>query len=245
MEREHFRILLTVCVALFVSSYVESQLINSTSPPVPPEVETHSVEPDLNKSVLLSNISLPITRLTQKPDPFEDNVCQLPKIVGPCEASISRYYFDPKSGRCELFSYGGCQGNGNNFLTLRECQRRCTCSMPEDSGLCRANFRRFFYNPINGRCEEFRYGGCGGNSNNFMSLDECQETCIQDTPAKDVCKQDRDTGPCRASVPRYYFDSSCQCCKKFIYGGCDGNGNNFQTVRQCLNKCKGKAVLNN
>ncbi|KAL3864685.1 hypothetical protein ACJMK2_006346 [Sinanodonta woodiana] len=237
MEREHCRMLLTILVAFFVSSYVEAQLINHTAPNLP-EVETLSVEPNLTKSVLLPNVSLSLTGSKQRHFPFLDNVCQLPKIEGPCKGKISRYYFDPKSERCELFQYGGCQRNGNNFLTLRQCQRRCTCSLPKDTGPCRADFRRFFYNPINGRCEEFSYGGCSGNANNFLSLDECQGACSKDTPAKDACYQEKDTGPCRASVPRYYFDSSCLCCKIFIYGGCKGNDNNFKTLRKCQSKCK-------
>ena len=44
---------------------------------------------------------------------------------GPCEALIPSFFFNPKSGRCERFNYGGCQGNKNRFRTEQECNDRC------------------------------------------------------------------------------------------------------------------------
>ena len=35
-----------------------------------------------------------------------------------------RFYFDPSSGTCRQFYYGGCEGNKNNFKTIRECEAR-------------------------------------------------------------------------------------------------------------------------
>ncbi|KAJ8383878.1 hypothetical protein AAFF_G00214480 [Aldrovandia affinis] len=51
--------------------------------------------------------------------------CSLPSTVGPCADWTSRYYYDAATSRCVHFWYGGCQGNGNNFLTREECQRSC------------------------------------------------------------------------------------------------------------------------
>lgn len=57
-------------------------------------------------------------------------ICQLPSEVGPCRASKSRYFFDTASGTCQLFTYGGCKGNANRFLTLENCQRVCETLRP-------------------------------------------------------------------------------------------------------------------
>jgi hypothetical protein len=46
--------------------------------------------------------------------------------AGPCDAAISKYYYDTKARRCKHFLYGGCQGNRNNFNTLRECEKKCS-----------------------------------------------------------------------------------------------------------------------
>ena len=51
--------------------------------------------------------------------------CHLPAEVGPCRAAIQRYYFNPDSGQCEMFVFGGCSGNANNFATLKDCENQC------------------------------------------------------------------------------------------------------------------------
>lgn len=52
-------------------------------------------------------------------------VCSLPPDSGPCEAAIRRYAFDPKTGLCLPFVYGGCQGNANNFDSPEACYGAC------------------------------------------------------------------------------------------------------------------------
>jgi hypothetical protein len=51
------------------------------------------------------------------------------------------------------------------------------CSQPVETGHCRAMFPRYAFNATSQRCEEFVYGGCSGNDNNFDSLEECQDEC--------------------------------------------------------------------
>uniref|UniRef100_A0A8D0G1M4 BPTI/Kunitz inhibitor domain-containing protein n=1 Tax=Strix occidentalis caurina TaxID=311401 RepID=A0A8D0G1M4_STROC len=47
------------------------------------------------------------------------------------------------------------------------------CYLPSVCGSCKALFRRFFFNASSQQCEEFIYGGCGGNRNNFETKGEC------------------------------------------------------------------------
>ena len=74
-------------------------------------------------------LSLPITRYCCEKHGFvldsENPVCLLPKVTGPCRAAFRRYYYNNSKKRCELFIYGGCQGNKNNFKTLGACKRTC------------------------------------------------------------------------------------------------------------------------
>ena len=44
--------------------------------------------------------------------------CVARPVTGPCLAYIPRYFYNTTSLKCELFIYGGCQGNRNNFETL-------------------------------------------------------------------------------------------------------------------------------
>ena len=36
---------------------------------------------------------------------------------------------------------------------------------------------RWGFDPQVNHCVRFRYGGCGGNSNNFISEEACEEKC--------------------------------------------------------------------
>uniref|UniRef100_A0A8D0CLL5 Amyloid beta (A4) precursor-like protein 2 n=1 Tax=Scleropages formosus TaxID=113540 RepID=A0A8D0CLL5_SCLFO len=53
-----------------------------------------------------------------------------------------------------------------------------------------------------------------------------------------VCSLAAETGPCRASMLRWYFDMSQKRCIRFVYGGCAGNRNNFDSEEYCMAVCK-------
>lgn len=162
--------------------------------------------------------------------------CLLPKEPGFCKAFFQRYYFDKSSGQCKRFIYGGCQGNGNNFLTKQECEKRCTCFFPKKTGPCKAKISRYYYNHRTGKCEKFYYGGCMGNVNNFKRIRQCDKTCPSVKP-KSICHQPKKVGPCRARIPRYFYNKRTKRCKKFYYGGCRGNQNNFKKLKECRSVC--------
>lgn len=54
---------------------------------------------------------------------------------------------------------------------------------------------------------------------------------------QDVCWADAETGPCRAMLSRWYFDREEGRCAQFIYGGCGGNRNNFESEEYCMSVC--------
>ena len=82
-------------------------------------------------------------------------VCSLPPDSGPCDAAIPRFYYDPNIGDCAEFTYGGCQGNANNFSTVEACRQACIgsadiCALPVVPGPCRGALPRWFFNSSTG-----------------------------------------------------------------------------------------------
>uniref|UniRef100_A0A8C4GWH0 Amyloid-beta A4 protein n=1 Tax=Dicentrarchus labrax TaxID=13489 RepID=A0A8C4GWH0_DICLA len=66
-------------------------------------------------------------------------------------------------------------------------------------------------------------------------IDTLGDDCV--CVLQDVCWANAETGPCRAMLPRWYFDHQEGRCAQFIYGGCGGNRNNFESEEYCLSVC--------
>ncbi|XP_067942905.1 carboxypeptidase inhibitor SmCI-like [Watersipora subatra] len=160
-------------------------------------------------------------------------MCTMKADSGPCLSYVQRYYYNEDKQRCEMFVYGGCLGNTNNFRTKYECENSCMnqCSRPLNVGYCSARLPRYYYNSATGRCQLFYYGGCGGNTNNFMTMQECQASC------DNTCVLPQEKGSCIGAVARWYHNSETNNCEVFIFSGCGGNANNFLTKDACEEQC--------
>ena len=55
-------------------------------------------------------------------------------VIGMCRAAIPRFYFNIDTGKCEMFTWGGCGGNLNKFPDEESCMELC-------AGLTRADVR--------------------------------------------------------------------------------------------------------
>ncbi|XP_074067263.1 protein AMBP [Macrotis lagotis] len=111
----------------------------------------------------------------------KEDFCYLKKDVGPCLGMINRYFYNVSSMTCEIFHYGGCLGNGNNFNTEKECLQTCrieaACRLPITPGPCRGISHLWAFDASQGKCVPFIYGGCQGNGNKFYTEKECKEYC--------------------------------------------------------------------
>ena len=134
--------------------------------------------------------------LAHKPGINEDK-CGGPVIIGHCRSRMEKYYYDAATGLCNKFYYSGCGGGDNMFDTMAQCSQVCVqppqasratvsqdlfvsdpCRQRQEVGPCRAAKPRWFFNQEIGACEQFLFGGCRGNDNNFLSQDECEERCV-------------------------------------------------------------------
>ncbi|XP_023278822.1 tissue factor pathway inhibitor-like isoform X2 [Seriola lalandi dorsalis] len=132
---------------------------------------------------------------------------------------------------------GSCRGHGQDGAQPELFIFNELCALKDEPGPCKAIKDRFFFNVDTGLCELFEYGGCGGNDNNFETLESCEEMCVV-SEDKNPCHLPEAPGPCRGLVKRYFFDSKTQQCKHFFYGGCFGNANNFRSMARCQAKCQ-------
>jgi len=193
------------------------------------------------------------------------NICVLPKEPGNCKGTFPRWYFDTKQHKCLKFVYSGCLGNANNFESENECNENCfswgddylippprireqnSCNSEPDAGPCRASMPRYYFDKNDKSCKTFLYGGCDGNRNNFVTERDCFAAC-GDRPTlvienrmeedSDICDLEPETGTCRGSFERYYYNSASGECEAFEYGGCDANANNFEDKETCEMRCK-------
>jgi len=61
------------------------------------------------------------------------------------------------------------------------------------------------------------------------------------SPGGEACTAPAVTGTCEAYFERWYHDVTTGLCRPFVYGGCDGNANNYETFEQCQKACPGGA----
>ncbi|KAH8412107.1 hypothetical protein KR222_011069, partial [Zaprionus bogoriensis] len=54
------------------------------------------------------------------------------------------------------------------------------------------------------------------------------------------CLQPLETGPCRMSLDRFYYNKDKKVCEPFKYGGCKGNDNRWGFRQMCEEACVGK-----
>ena len=120
----------------------------------------------------------------------DENICDLPPIMpGPmgCLGFARKWTHSRAEGACVPYVYGGCRGTENLFDSEAECEARCpgragspaaaACHLPLSVGPCKAMQPSYGFSRESGRCEQFLYGGCGGNANRFASLEDCVGVC--------------------------------------------------------------------
>lgn len=56
-------------------------------------------------------------------------------------------------------------------------------------------------------------------------------------PLAAACSLSTDRGPCHNFTAHWYYDVNYGGCSRFWYGGCEGNGNRFDSKEECEAVC--------
>lgn len=54
-----------------------------------------------------------------------EDICGLAEVRGSCRAMLTRFRYDSKLKKCIMFHFGGCDSNGNNFVSEDKCNEFC------------------------------------------------------------------------------------------------------------------------
>lgn len=111
-------------------------------------------------------------------------IISAPSVFGATEAS-SEAEVDARTNVCLNLIETHCRGEANpdalqgcvSTGTLT-CARPDFCFLPKYTGMCRAAVPRVYFNSETGTCEDFIYGGCDANENNFGNRKDCEDACV-------------------------------------------------------------------
>ncbi|XP_054617518.1 kunitz-type protease inhibitor 1-like [Dunckerocampus dactyliophorus] len=184
--------------------------------------------------------------------------CLAPTKVGPCRAAFPRWHYHADAGECQPFTFGGCKGNHNNFLSKDECMKACAGVLVTSSDqsriavpageVCGVACLPDQLTCSNGCCVD-KSLECDGviHCSNASDEDHCSQLNqtfsrlldLDVNQKKARCTEAPRTGPCRASHTRWYYNPLNTRCQRFTYGGCNGSDNNFVEETECDRTCHG------
>jgi hypothetical protein len=150
-------------------------------------------------------------------------VCEQPVESGPCRGNHTRWFYHEETGECQIFSYSGCHGNRNRFLTRVECEAACRHKRLtlQTTQMCKQ--------PITAAVAV------------TSPLDEAAVTAVlNDTCAAVDSSANGENSIVPAFHARWAFDEKIRRCRPFYFAECGdggGNSNNFATVQECEISC--------
>lgn len=200
--------------------------------------------------------STKVTVLVLTPEQSEHH-CMAPKKIGPCRGAFPRWHYNAASEECEEFMFGGCRENLNNYLTKDECTNACygTEKKGTSRGLpvapgekCSTPCTTEQFTCANGccldpglECDSTPQCSDGSDEQKCEDLNKKFRILLQ-IPVDEQkvrCTEIPQTGSCRNSFTKWYYNPVKQECFRFNYGGCQGNENRFDSKDSCMKVCRG------
>mmetsp|Transcript_2965 Transcript_2965/g.4330 ORF Transcript_2965/g.4330 Transcript_2965/m.4330 type:complete len:170 (-) Transcript_2965:1368-1877(-) len=115
--------------------------------------------------------------------------------------------------------------------------------MPSANVACPVALQRWYFDANLNDCREFT--GC--DTQGFETQSLCIESCgggrRRTPPSLDRCILAPERGSCVDIEAKWYWDPESGTCRTFIYGGCSGNENRFDTKADCMTTCGPKTEM--
>ncbi|CAH1278805.1 unnamed protein product [Diabrotica balteata] len=182
-------------------------------------------------------------------NPTGQERCKLPISLGECNQRLLHWFYDQSKQTCVKYMYGGCFGNSNRFKTKEECLKLCNvnmyteilkdaCFKPKDKGhkRCRRFEINYYFDESYTLCRKFWFTGCGGNDNRFKTKELCENICVR-SKHNDICFAPPERGTCNDLHQAWFYDPRSALCQPFVYSGCGGNENKFDSKDDCEKAC--------
>uniref|UniRef100_S4RNA0 WAP, follistatin/kazal, immunoglobulin, kunitz and netrin domain containing 1 n=1 Tax=Petromyzon marinus TaxID=7757 RepID=S4RNA0_PETMA len=109
------------------------------------------------------------------------------------------------------------------------------CHEPPDVTHCGSARTKWYYDSGLNACDTFVYGGCDSNRNRFDTYEGCKRWCQNQTV--NICHLPPVQGPCRDWERHWAYNPLIKQCQLLVYGGCEGNENNFESREACEDNC--------
>ncbi|XP_065108660.1 WAP, Kazal, immunoglobulin, Kunitz and NTR domain-containing protein 2 [Paramisgurnus dabryanus] len=116
------------------------------------------------------------------------------------------------------------------------------CSKEPDMDVCGEESVSWYYEAKGNNCFTFTYSQCDKNKNHFDTYESCMASCKSEIAAP--CTLPSVQGPCKSYKPRWAYFPALKKCQPFVYGGCAGNKNNFESQEACEDKCPFPKIKN-
>uniref|UniRef100_A0A915ADQ5 BPTI/Kunitz inhibitor domain-containing protein n=2 Tax=Parascaris univalens TaxID=6257 RepID=A0A915ADQ5_PARUN len=143
----------------------------------------------------------------------EDCSAKCPEFSNPCYTGDPLRDLETKSIRyCDPNSPFSCPNNyychvGENSQTTVCCPGSADpCNSPLAIGSGSSALPRWYFNSRSRKCQQFTYTGVGGNSNNFLSLQQCSQACPE---YSNPCQMGEPFRPLGGGV--YYCSTATPC----------------------------------
>uniref|UniRef100_A0A914XDA9 BPTI/Kunitz inhibitor domain-containing protein n=1 Tax=Plectus sambesii TaxID=2011161 RepID=A0A914XDA9_9BILA len=205
-----------------------------------------------------------LARCVKKPrDTHQLLLCSQLPDAGVGFESVQKWTYNRFTSRCEQFTYSGQGGNANRFLSKEQCEERCRgveqcpmISVPARQPGCHYEGHETNRDTL---CPQPKLV-CGNerdvcadancDPNSICQVVDGRAQCmpkegvnghVENEQALQLCSRLAQRGPCPAIIARWHYNRQTSRCEKFVYGGCQGNENNFETQSACERVCAGVA----